>query len=212
MFNPKTIQAQGCSCPMPPRTKSLGFTLIELMVTIAVLAIIMGIAVPSFMSTIVNARLTTAANDLLAAIQLTRTEAIRTHGRITLCKATPTANQCDTSAASDWGRGWMVFTDPVTQSPPQVEGTSRIVSRGGGQLSSDLSIKSGATDLQLYISFTGDGSSRQMNGNFLAGTIRICSTSSFVGNDDRARDIVINSAGRATIQRPTGIPASCPAP
>lgn len=197
---------------MPPRTTINGFTLLELLVAIAVLAIIMGIAVPSFMSTMINARLTTAANDFLAALQLARTEAMRAQGRVTICKAAAAATQCDASSTTDWARGWMIFTDPVPQSPPQTEAASRLLSRGGHQIPTDITIKSGDANLQLYASFVGDGSSRQMNSNLLAGTFRVCSTSSFVGNNDRARDIVINTSGRAVIQRPTGVAATCPAP
>ncbi|MDM7322023.1 MAG: GspH/FimT family pseudopilin [Gammaproteobacteria bacterium] len=198
---------------MPRQRHERGFTLIELLVTIAVMAIIMGLAVPSFMSTMAGARLTTAANELLATIQHTRSEAIRRGVRVTLCKAGSTANQCDTTATTPWSDGWMNFTDPVAQTPPQVDAASSILVRGGGHFAPDIVIagKSGSATA-LYVSFTPDGASKLMNGGFLAGTIRVCSTSSSLDNDHRARDIVINSTGRATIQRPTGIAATCPAP
>lgn len=107
---------------MPSRTTINGFTLLELLVAIAVLAIIMGIAVPSFMSAMINARLTTTANDFLAALQLARTEAMRAQGRVTICKASAAATQCDASSTTDWARGWMIFTDPVPQSPSPARG------------------------------------------------------------------------------------------
>lgn len=198
---------------MPRQRHERGFTLIELLVTIAVMAIIMGLAVPSFMSTMAGARLTAAANELLAAIQHTRSEAIRRGVRVTLCKAGSATNQCDTTAATQWGDGWMNFTDPVAQTPPQVDAASSILVRGGGHLAPDIVIAGGSgSATALYVSFTPDGASKLMNGGLLAGTIRVCSTSSSLDNDHRARDIVINSTGRATIQRPTGIAATCPSP
>ncbi|MGD9709073.1 MAG: GspH/FimT family pseudopilin, partial [Halothiobacillaceae bacterium] len=99
---------------LPRQRHERGFTLIELLVTIAVMAIIMGLAVPSFMSTMAGARLTAAANELLAAIQHTRSEALRRGMRVTLCKAGHASNQCETDAATSWGHGWMSFTDPAT--------------------------------------------------------------------------------------------------
>lgn len=57
--------------------KSGGFTLIELMITIAVLAILLAIAVPSFQTLIINMSITSAANEMTAALQQARMEAIR---------------------------------------------------------------------------------------------------------------------------------------
>lgn len=74
-----------------------GFTLIELMVTIAVLAIIMTIAAPSFVSVIENSRVTTQANTLLAAVNLARSEAVK--------QGVPVSIQ---SKSGDFANGWCV--------------------------------------------------------------------------------------------------------
>ena len=63
-----------------------GFTLMELMVTIAIAAILVGIAIPSFTSIIVSNRLTTSANELVTALNLARSEAVKRGMRITFCK------------------------------------------------------------------------------------------------------------------------------
>lgn len=59
------------------RERSSGFTMIELLITIAILGIIMAFAVPSFQTMIENNRVTSQANTLLSAINLARTEAIK---------------------------------------------------------------------------------------------------------------------------------------
>jgi type IV fimbrial biogenesis protein FimT len=57
--------------------KTGGFTLIELLITLAVLAIVLAFAVPSFTNLIENSRVTTQTNNLLAAVNLARSEAVK---------------------------------------------------------------------------------------------------------------------------------------
>ncbi len=85
-----------------------GFTLIELMVTVAVAAILLTVGVPSFRATVENNRLTAAANELVGALNLARSEAIKRGVRVTVCKSADGAT-CTTS--SDWEKGWIVFVD-----------------------------------------------------------------------------------------------------
>lgn len=63
-----------------------GFTLIELLVTVAILAILLGLAVPSFRSLIENNRTQTAANNLTGALQFARSEAIKRGVATQICR------------------------------------------------------------------------------------------------------------------------------
>ncbi|WP_288132562.1 GspH/FimT family pseudopilin [Microbulbifer sp.] len=83
-----------------------GLTLIELMVTIAVLAIVISIAVPSFNTMIANNRALSAGEQLITAINYARAESIKRGDRVTLCGTTDGAN-CD----GTWADDWMVVTD-----------------------------------------------------------------------------------------------------
>lgn len=76
-----------------------GFTLIELLTVLGLIGIMVAIAVPSFASFISNYRATAAVNDLLQAVTLTRTEALK---RGTYVTVTPTGG--------DWRAGWTVST------------------------------------------------------------------------------------------------------
>lgn len=84
-----------------------GFTILELMITVAVLAILLGIAVPSFSQMIRQNRLATQTNDLLTATAVARSEAVKRGSRITLCPAN--GNNC--SGTAQWDGGLLVITD-----------------------------------------------------------------------------------------------------
>lgn len=89
-----------------------GFTLIELLVVISITAILVAIAVPSFQATIAGARSSDAANSLVAAFDLARSEAARRGGNVTVCRSlNPDADSPDCSGAGDWSTGWFVFSD-----------------------------------------------------------------------------------------------------
>ena len=88
--------------------KQAGFTLIELMVTLSVLAILLAIAVPNYITFIQNARLTGQANDLVTALNYARSEAIKRGVRTTVCSR-GTDSSC--AGAVTWDTGWLVFVD-----------------------------------------------------------------------------------------------------
>jgi len=83
-----------------------GFTLIELMVTLAVAAILLTVAIPSFTEMIKNNRLTTEINELVTVLNFGRTEAIKRGIDVTVCKS-----NTGTSCAGNWQNGWIAFVD-----------------------------------------------------------------------------------------------------
>src|ERR1700759_4977585 len=87
-----------------------GFTLIEMLMTIAVAAILMGIAIPSFRY-ITNAnRIASELNGLLGDLQFARSEAIKEGRTVTVCQSGDGAT-CTNSTS--WQGGWIVFSDPT---------------------------------------------------------------------------------------------------
>jgi len=92
-----------------------GFTLIELMITLGIAAILLTVAVPSFNTTIKNNRLVTHANLLVSSIGLARSEAVK-HGRTaTVCVS---SDQATCTAETNWELGWMVWVDLNTNNQP----------------------------------------------------------------------------------------------
>jgi Tfp pilus assembly protein FimT len=80
------------------------------MVTIAVLAILLAIGVPSFTNLVRDTRVVGAANELLFNLQLARSEAVKRRTLVSLCAVDPGApDTCDTDAATDgWSDAWLV--------------------------------------------------------------------------------------------------------
>lgn len=84
-----------------------GFTIIELMITIFVLAILVALAAPSMRTLLINNQSETLAERLTTALQIARTEAIKRGGRVSVCAANADLSGC----GDDWTNGWLVVTD-----------------------------------------------------------------------------------------------------
>lgn len=167
--------------------RTRGFTLVELLVGLAVAAILLTIAIPGYAFLVSTSRLAAVTNDLMTALHLARSEAI-THGvRVTVCKTGGSSASC--SATGDWTLGWMVFVDGGTQGV--VDGDDVLLQSSAGG-SSAVSVV--GNNYSRYISYLPTGASRSTNG-LPNGSFAICA-----GN--AGRDIVINAAGRARLAPP----------
>lgn len=160
-----------------------GFTLIELMMTLLVASIILTMAVPGFRGLIQNNRAATQSNELISALSLARSEAVKRGARVSVC---PTANQTSCTAGVDWSIGWMVFVDqaandaapPVVLLPPL---------RVWAPLPGDAAL-------------TGPANVRfRPLGDVIAGGLYQHRLPACTGM--QGRDIAINMAGRATVTR-----------
>ena len=88
-----------------------GFTLIEMLMTISIAAILTGIAIPSFRYITNSNRIASELNGLLGDLQLARAEAIKEGRTVTVCQSSDGTN-CTNNAGS-WQSGWIVFSDPT---------------------------------------------------------------------------------------------------
>ncbi|HEY0661789.1 MAG TPA: GspH/FimT family pseudopilin [Lysobacter sp.] len=97
------------------RGSSRGFTLVELMVTLAVAAILLALATPSLAELLRRNRIAAANNELVTALNVARAEALRRGRPVTVCAS---ADQRSCAASTNWATGWVVFEDSVNAGAP----------------------------------------------------------------------------------------------
>lgn len=90
------------------KKSNYGFTLIEIMVTVAIVGIFASIALPNFARLIESNRISTATNELVSNLLLAKSEALKRSNSVTLC---PSINQTSCTGASDYSVGWILFLD-----------------------------------------------------------------------------------------------------
>jgi type IV fimbrial biogenesis protein FimT len=152
-----------------------GFTLLELVITVAVLAIALGIAIPSFQGITNRNRLTSVANEVVAAMQLTRMEAIRRNQRVVMCPST------DGSTCS--GANWMRMIVREADAAGEVVREFQFSGQG-------LAIKSSSNvDDNNQIAFTSSGFARVGGTTNAAGGLSVCSTA--VPAVENTRDVMV---------------------
>ena len=171
----------------------LGFTLVELMVTVAVAAILMAIAVPNMRSVIQNTRISNQINELTSDLNFARSEAIKrgsdtTVSNVTICKsdnptaATPTCN----ATALGWDMGRIIFIDGT----PAVGATAAIPPNGDHEAAEPL----------LRIREVLDG----------ANTLTANDTSGAGGAFPNAQNLVVytRTGGTTIVPSPPAVPAA----
>ncbi len=131
-----------------------GFSLIELMAAIVVLAIIISMAVPSFSTVIKNNRMATLTNQLVLDLNLARSEAVKRGTTVILCRsATPATAGCGGST-QDWTTGWILFASQDSNTTYD-NGTDIIIKRS--EVSSPGMRIMANTAADTAIAFNADG-------------------------------------------------------
>lgn len=107
--------SESAAVPLSPAEKTLiikfmnkqhGFTLVELLITIVVATILVALAVPAFHNFVQNNRITAQVNELITALTLVRSEAIKRKQTITICSSSD-----GSTCTGAWDQGWIIFTD-----------------------------------------------------------------------------------------------------
>jgi type IV fimbrial biogenesis protein FimT len=171
--------------------RSKGFTLIELMITVAILGVILGLAVPAMGDFAVRQRVSGQASELMLALAFARSEAVKQNREIAVL---PTVN-----AAAGWADGWCVGPADTMPNCASENRLRNFQAKTGVTVNSNF-LQTGANRLI----FQRDGTCP----NCVSRPFKISSTKLKLTTED-ARCIMTNSLGRATIRKTTR-DAACP--
>lgn len=149
--------------------KTYGFTLIELMVTVAVLSVLFSLTAFAMQAYVRNNRLVSQTNELVGALQLARTEAVKRGGHVYICGSN-NLTACNTSS---WSNGYLVFFDTNTDAVDgsgDFNGTApnasdRLLSVGN-PMKGDSSARSVNFTKNNYVRYDGTGKS-DSSGSFI---------------------------------------------
>ena len=172
-----------------------GFSLIELMVTVVVLAVAMSIAIPSYTFLINSSRLTSASNEMVASLQLARSEAIRLNRNVAVCRS---ANGTSCTTGSAWNQ-WITIV--VTGSTVLRVSTVKAPVQ--------LSVSAAVSGNNDRIVFSPDGFARSSTGMLLNASFSPCIPTT--RPDDNLRTVSITGGSRVGVISSTGAGA-CPVP
>jgi type IV fimbrial biogenesis protein FimT len=182
-----------------------GVTLIELLVTLAVLAAVLAIGIPAFGDFFANNRMSAAVNDMVSALHLARSEAVKRRSTITLCASSDwQSGSPSCTAANGPEQGWIVFADPNANA---VRDAGEAIVDSHGPLPQAIADRiswvdedgNGATP--FYVSFAPTGFRQDLVGlPRCAAHLQLC--------DDRGDREVTGgvAAGRWIVISPTGRP------
>ena len=163
-----------------------GFTLVELIITLLIAALITTVAVPSFMTIIVNNRTLSITNSLVTDLHLARSEAIKRAQTVTLCKTVTVGDdiRCDEDVA--WNDGWTIFVDSNSD---QIVNDDETILRVQNALADTVVLDYNST--RQFIDFLPSGRTNNRFGSF-----SFCDFSNTV-----IRQVVIANTGRVRAEK-----------
>lgn len=157
-----------------------GFTLLELMAAVTVLAVLLSIGVPSFAAIIRRNRVATQTNELVTALAIARSEAVKRGEPVAVCST----NAAQTACVDGWSGGWIVFTDAAE--PGVVDDTDVVLQRWSPPSEDKIGVDEEAG--VSFVRYRADGRAQSASFNVVPQSCHA----------DEARIVEVSSGGRVT--------------
>jgi type IV fimbrial biogenesis protein FimT len=174
-----------------------GYTLVELLVVMALGTILLSVAVPSMTEMLNTQRSNAAGSAFLSSLNLARVEAIKRNARVVVCKSAAGLS-CDLTGG--WNQGRIMFHD--VNNNAALDADEQLIERHGA-MPEGLSL-TGNTQVANYVSYSASGSAKLITGAFQAGTFTLCAAPASIAN---VQQIVLSSTGRARSRK--GLATDC---
>ena len=188
--------------PMPTRSSLCGFTLLELIATISIAAVLLMLAAPSLNDFMRKQRVITSVDSLTAAIGQARSIAIATNSYVTIA---PVDNQ-------NWNKGWQVFSEGQSPDGQYVATSDKLIGQydelpaGMGITFDSTANVAGSTASKTSLTYSPAG--------YTVTTGRVPQVNAYfyvyyIDTKNPARMLIINALGRARTCDPVAAPSTC---
>lgn len=157
--------------------KAVGFTLVELLVTLSVVAILLTLGVGGFRTLIANVKMTNAANSLIGHLQFARSEAVKRGAEVSLCPSTD-GTSCVAGSDGSWETGYLV----------RVEGSGQVLRWVDPSEMGGITVTKGGASSRIV--FKADGAATGY-----ACTLTLCD----LGDPSKKRGVIVSNVGRVRI-------------
>jgi len=181
----------------PASQRVTGFSAIELMVVVSIVAVLAGLAAPSFTLLIESWRVRQATEQLTSSLYLARSEAIKRGGQVVIQKIPNNTNGCNSATGNrDWDCGWFVCHD---------------TNNNGTCNANEAVLQRIDTPARVQVTRTGGGAGIKLNrwglvdGTWLGFSLVPLNTST---NHPGARGVCMSSGGRIRVIPPAEIPCT----
>ena len=197
--------------------KHTGFTLTELMITLAIVGILLTVGVPSLKTLMQGNQLIASTNEIVSALHIARSEAIKLNTRVSICES---SNGASCATTGSWKNGWIVFIDGNGANPGDLVNTGSPCAAANTDCL--LRIHDAISDNQLSVTavnsannsvssftFTSRGLPKAINGATQSGVFSLCNYDSS-NNVIGFRAVLLSLSGRVRVSDNQAV-ISCPA-
>lgn len=185
-------------------TRDAGFSLVELMIAIVILATLVSIGVPSFQNTIRDNRLATQTNSLVGTLNFARSESIKRRLPVVVCR-TDSGTNCSNNGNGTWESGWIVFVDTNANNQIEAANPAEVFLLHKESIATNSTLRPAAVNVADFVRYGANG--LFANAVNAAGGFFLCD-----GNNpdvNEARNINLNITGQVQTSKNVGV-GNCP--